>query len=110
MNTKRRRACKPIKHRDYNEFDLACAIKEYLSDHGISSDIDIDIDRHFPDTNSYKLSVHWKEDCDSQSFYVDHAENINPEKLFDIWVTEREAMHAGYLEWLKEMKEEEAIA
>lgn len=93
----RRYARKPMMH---NDFDLCEAITEYLTDHGIVCDVTVDFDRNDPDYPTYDLNVDWYEDDDRQSFVVRNAQHFNLETLYDLWVRDREAQHAHYLDWL----------
>lgn len=80
------------------EFDLACAIAEYLEERGILTDVEVEFDRNDPDNrHSCDLYVAWEEDDDRQTFTVPNAHRIDLETIFDLWVREREATHADYL-------------
>lgn len=95
----RRHVRRPVPH-NYNEFDLCEAITEYLADHGIVCEVTVDFDRNDPDYPTYDLDVDWYEDDDRQSFVVRDAQRFTLETLYDLWVRERESLHAHYLEWL----------
>ena len=97
----RRRICRPIP-RINHEFDLCEAITEYLADHGVECEVTVDFDRNDPDdAYSHDLNVDWYEDDDRQSFTQRDAQRFTLETLYDLWVRDREAQHAHYLEWLK---------
>lgn len=91
-----------MKHyEDLYEFDLETAITEYFEELGIKTKVDVDFDYADPDFETVDLSIYWDEDGDRQSFHKRNAQRFTNEKLFELWVEEREALHAKYLEWLK---------
>ena len=83
-------------------FDLEGEITAYLDDLGIDHNVEVEFDRNDPDDDySCDLYVAWDEDDDRQSFVVRDAQRFTLETLYDLWVRDREAQHAHYLEWLK---------
>lgn len=85
------------------EMDLASAITEYLNSNGIdNAKVTVDPDRPDPDSNECTLCISWHEDDDRQTFYVKHSERYTAEQVFDMWASEREALHADYLNWIAE--------
>ena len=83
-------------------FDLATEIAAYLDDLGITDhNVEVEYDRNNPDDEySCDLYVAWDEDDDRQTFVVRNAHRLTEETLYDLWVREREALHAHYLNWL----------
>ena len=83
-------------------FDIEGEIAAYLENLGIvNHNLECDVQPYDPDDNSYEFNASWDEDDDRQSFTVRNSQRFTDEEIFDLWVRERESLHAHYLEWLK---------